>query len=87
MKKHKKGHPLDRIDLFSFASNQCFSAGPLGSTAVAKMINTLTPTETIAPVIKSNFAPSVIELTTYETICTKRNDQKKVQKYRTIFHL
>lgn len=55
--------------------------------AEAIKINMVTPTETIAPGINSNFAPGVMELTTYVSICTKRNDQKKVQKYRTNFHL
>ncbi len=56
-------------------------------TAEAMKIKMVTPTETIAPGINSNSAPGVIELTTYVSICTKRNDQKKVQKNRTIFHL
>jgi hypothetical protein len=42
-----------------------------------------TPTEIMAPDLKSKTPPSVIELTTYESICTKTNAQKKVQKYRT----
>lgn len=55
-------------------------------TALAMKINTVTPRETIAPETKSKDTPDM-ELTTYESICTKRNDQKKVQKKRTTFHL
>jgi hypothetical protein len=59
---------------------QCFSTGSLGSTAVAITITMKMPTETMAPDWKLNTPPSVIELTTYESICTKTNTQKKVQK-------
>jgi hypothetical protein len=54
-------------------------------TAVAMIINTVTAIDTMAPGIKANSPPSVIELTTYESICTNKNVQKKVQKYFIVF--
>jgi hypothetical protein len=46
----------------------------------------VTTTAAIEPETKSKLTPD-IELITYVSICTKRNDQKNVQKYCTIIHL